>query len=136
MAIGYYIASVKISKQNVTGDDISSNVSELLRFTLNYSDIDPITFEILSKVEYSTYYQLQVKFQGYGNINTLAASNNNYTRDYTLSADFNTPQTSSILVYNVTTGNSLGYYNSSNGEYTLGYTPNTTLYATASALIY
>jgi len=137
MAIGYYIASVKISKQNVTGDDISSNVSELLRFTLNYSDIDPITFEILSKVEYSTYYQLQVKFQGYGNINTLAASNNNYTRDYTLSADFNAPQTSSILIYdNVPTGNSLGYYNSSNGEYTLGYTPNTTLYATASALIY
>jgi hypothetical protein len=137
MAIGYYIASVKISKQNVTGDDISSNVSELLRFTLNYSDIDPITFEILSKVEYSTYYQLQVKFQGYGNINTLAASNNNYTRDYTLSAEFNASQTSSILIYdNVTTGNSLGYYNSSNGEYTLGYTPNTTLYATASALIY
>ena len=135
MAIGYYIASVKISKQNVTGDDISSNVSELLRFTLQYSYIDPITFEILSKVEYSTYYQLQVKFQGYGNINTLAASINNYTRDYTLSAEFNTPQTSNILIYNVTTGNSLGYYNSSNGEYTLGYTPNTTLYVTASALI-
>jgi hypothetical protein len=137
MAIGYYIASVKISKQNVTGDDISSNVSELLKFTLQYSDIDPITFEILSKVEYPTYYQLQVKFQGYGNINTLAASINNYTRDYTLSAEFNASQTSSILIFNsVTAGNSLGYYNSLNGEYTLGYTPNTTLYTTASVLIY
>jgi hypothetical protein len=135
MAIGYYIASVKISKQDVTGDDISSNVSELLGFTLKYSDIDPITFEILSKVEFPTYYQLQVKFQGYGNINTLAASINNYIRDYTVSAEFNSPQTSSILVYNTFINDPLGYYNSSNGEYTLGYTPNTTLYVTASALI-
>jgi hypothetical protein len=135
MAIGYYIASVKISKQDVTGDDISSNVSELLGFTLKYSDIDPITFEILSKVEFPTYYQLQVKFQGYGNINTLAASINNYIRDYTVSAEFNSPQTSSILVYDTFINNPLGYYNSSNGEYTLGYTPNTTLYVTASALI-
>ncbi len=137
MAIGYYIASIKISKQDVNGDDISSKVSELLRFTLNYSDITPITFEVLSKVEYSTYFQFQIKFQGYGDVNDLAYSVDNYMRNYILSANKLTAQSGSILVYDgSSTGNSLGYFNTSSGEYTLGYTPNTIIYASASATIY
>jgi len=136
MAIGYYIASVKISKQDVTGDDISSNISKLLRFTLNYSDIAPITFEVLSKVEYSTYFQFQIKFQGYGGVNTLAYSADNYMRDYRVQSSRNTSQTGSILIYDgVSSLNSLGYFNPSSGEYTLGYTPNTIIYITASAAV-
>jgi len=144
--MNYYLSYIKINKIDVQGANVSTYLKEVLDIKLNYTDISPITFEISTIIEYSTYYLVLIKFQGYGALNTLASSSNNHIRDYSLSAvgqNAYGPGSGEILLplgsktygpidlQNVIT-DAQSYFNNITGEYTFGNVPNTLLKITAS----
>jgi len=138
MAI-YSITNIKISKLDANGNDNTSNLEKLLYFTLKYSDINPIQFDIINRKEYSDYFLFTIKttpLQQSYDINTLASSSDNNIKNYFTSASFPSNQSSSILKYDTILNNNLGYLNTSSGQFILGNTPNIPLTLIATASIY
>ena len=87
---------------------------------------------ILTVNEYPTYYLFEVNNLGSNTVD-------DYILDYAVSASNASsfiipvsPQT--FVVYGSTTGNTTGYFNSTTGIYSVGNTPNVTLYLTGSML--
>lgn len=139
----YSLTNIKISKFDINGNNNTSNLENLLYFTLKYSDINSIQYDIIDKKEYPDYFLFTIKtnpFQQSSDIDTLASSSDNNTLNYFTSASYpgNLPfnATGSILIYNTILNNSLGYLNTSSGQFILGNTPNIPITLIATASIY
>ena len=122
---------VKIHKFDNNGVDNTIPLGQATKILIKYSTItNYYTLNILTVNEYPSYYLYEV--------NTLGSNTaDNYILDYSVSASNassfiipTNPQT--LVVYGSTTGNTTGYFNSTNGIYTIGNTPNVTLYITGS----
>jgi hypothetical protein len=122
---------VKIHKFDNNGVNNIIPLGQATKILIKYSTIASYyTLNILTINEYPSYYLYEV--------NTLGSNTaDNYILDYSVSASNASsfiiptiPQT--LVVYGSTTGNTTGYFNSTSGIYTIGNTPNVTLYITGS----
>jgi len=122
---------VKIHKFDNNGVDNTIPLGQATKLLIQYSAIaNYYTLDILTINEYPTYYLYEVN-----NLGSNTADN--YILDYSVSASNagsflipTNPQT--LVIYGSTTGNTTGYFNSTNGIYTIGNTPNVTFYITGS----
>lgn len=138
----YYLVYIKINKTDILGNDISLFIRDAINVKLKYTDIFPIEFEIVNITEFPTHYLCQIKFQGYGDINTLASSSDNNTLNYrtSLALQFNPViiplfnTSSSPIPWDTTpaNGNDNGWMNNGTGIFTFANTPNTKLSFTGS----
>jgi hypothetical protein len=127
-------AYVKIHKFDNNGVDNSIPLGQASKILIKYSTLPNYsTLNILTINEYPTYYLYEV--------NTLGSNTaDDYILNYAVSASNASsfiipvsPQT--FVVYGSTTGNTTGYFNSTtSGIYSVGNTPNVTLYLTGSML--
>lgn len=122
---------VKIHKFDNNGVNNTIPLGQATKILIKYSILSNYsTLNILTINEYPSYYLYEVNSLG---SNTA----DNYILDYSVSASNagsfiipTNPQT--LVVYGSTTGNITGYFNSTTGIYTIGNTPNVTLYITGS----
>ena len=122
---------VKIHKFDNNGVDNSIPLGQATKLVIKYSVVSSYrTLDILTINEYPSYYLYEV--------NTLGDNTaDNYILDYSVSASnagaFIIPTLPQTLVsYGSTTGNTTGYFDSLSGIYTIGNTPNITLYLSGS----
>lgn len=145
----YYIAYVKIHKQDILGENLTNTLKNALYLKLKYTDIDPIQFDIEDIVEYTDYFLFKVKFQGYGSLTQLASSSNNNILEYGVLANVNTGAfgTGPISIplsinpeygpfpFSLNAGNNLNYFTAASGSYIFGNTPNAKFTFTGAAAI-
>jgi len=133
----YNVTNIKISKFDINGNDNTSNLEQLLYFTLKYSDINPVQFNILDRKEYSDYFLFTVRtipYEQTPNIDSLISSSDNNILNYKISSSRASNQSGSIITYDSILTDNLNYLLTSSGEFVLGNTPNIplTLISTAS----
>jgi len=128
---------IKVARVDANGKDNSNQLQNLTDIREVFSDISyPIQYDIVSVTEYPTYYL-------YATIPTdITSSANQEVLNYSLSGSSTTivsapagfpsnPQR--FVSASIKSGtNTLGYFNSTNGIYTFGNTPNISLSWTAS----
>jgi hypothetical protein len=124
---------VKMHKFDNNGVDNTIPLGQATKILIKYSAItNYYTLNILTVNEYPSYYLFEVD-----NLGSNTADN--YILNYSVSASqassfiiSPTPQT--LVVYNSTTGNTTGYFNSTTGIYSVVNTPNITISITGSML--
>jgi hypothetical protein len=131
---------LKIARIDCNGND-NTNVLENVDKTLIFNDVigQYIEYDLAILNEQSTYYLYEStpkiyipslfpnQVLNYG----VSASNASTAIPTSPNPLFQTP----ITTYGNTTGNTLGYFNSTTGVYTLGNTPNTRLTVTGSVIV-
>jgi len=128
-------AFVKIHKFDTNGNDNSSPLGQLTNLLIKYTtETTYRNYAVLNINEYPNYYLYEVNKQ---NISFLGSEIDNEIKNYYVSASKNTltsfsPSNSPIQNYTAELGNTLGYFDSTLGEYTLGNTPNIPILITAS----
>lgn len=132
-SLGTNVTYAKISRYDSTGNDRSNVLQQLTDFRIKYSNNNIIQYDIVSLVNYGTYYLYSLVPKPLGNV---AGSDFKYL-DYTVSASNNS--TLLIPADNSTTAsftsisvNPLNYLNASTFIYTPNNTPNLRLFFTAS----
>ena len=124
-----YVKIHKFDKNGVNNDIALGQATKLrIKYTTlsNYVTIG----NILTIAEHPTYFLYKVSSLG-------SSTYDNYIKDYSVSASNVSPfliptNPQTLAVYGSTTGNTTGYFNSTTGIYTLGNTPNVTLYISGS----
>jgi len=126
---------IKINRLDADGEDYGPRITNADNIRINYSDIGPVQYDILTVQQQSDYYLLGV-------INQPITSSTNKILNYNVEAiqspaglNYNNiPQTlsSSVAYWSTVNGNSLQYFKSSSSNpnynsYILGNTPNTNL---------
>jgi hypothetical protein len=119
---------IKVNRYDSGGLDRSDYLGQLQSITLTYPDRGSIEYPITTIQEQANYYVYGIT-PGYGtssagDINDysfLATSASSFTP---LSADDVLYSTIKISSFGSTSGNTLGFFTASNGNYTLGQTPN------------
>jgi hypothetical protein len=129
------IKYLKINRLDTDGEDYGSRIINADNIKINYSDIGPVLYDILTIQQQSDYYLLGV-------IPQPITSSVNKILDYNVEAirspaglNFNnipTTLSSSVPTWAAVNGNSLQYFKSSSSDpnynsYVLGNTPNTNL---------
>jgi hypothetical protein len=126
---------LKINRLDASGDDCSPKIQIVDNIRINYSDVGPVLYDILTIQQQADYYLL-------GIIPQPATSSTNKILDYSVEAirspasitvnNIPTTFSSSVTFWSAVNGNSLGYFVSSSSSpirnsYILGNTPNTGL---------
>jgi len=129
------IKYLKINRLDASGDDCSPKIQIADNIRINYPDVGPVQYDILTIQQQADYYLL-------GIIPQPVTSSTNKILDYSVEAirspssiDINnipTTFSSSVLSWPTVNGNTLGYFISSSSSpnrnsYILGNTPNTRL---------
>ena len=135
---------LKINRLDASGDDCSPKIQIADNIRINYSDVGPVLYDILTIQQQADYYLL-------GIIPQPVTSSTNKILDYSVEAIQtlaginlnNIPQTFYSLITNwqAVNGNSLGYFVSSSSSpvrnsYILGNTPNTGLIFSFSGSVF
>jgi len=134
---------IKINKIDFNGDNISIPLGQLTNLLIKYTgDSSYTNYQVLNINEYSTYYLYEISNQNIDiNGTGIDTEIKNYyisssiTSSYTLAQNLFPqidPITQILTGWGIPLGNTLGYFNSSSGYYTLQNTPNIPLQITAS----
>jgi hypothetical protein len=121
---GQGVKYLKVNRYDSGGLDRSDYLGQLTNLTVNYDDLGPIQYNIVTTQEQDTYfvYGIQTKNQSTSSVNfevlnyALIATQSSF--NFPLSTF--TPLTSSLTA----SVNPLGYFSNSSNKYTLGNTPN------------
>jgi hypothetical protein len=124
-----YIKIHKIDKNDVDNSIALSQITNLvIQYTANVPSWD--TISIIDITEYPTYYLYKI---------VPTSPSDNYIKNYAVSASSaNSPGgvlptvSTPLSNFSTTIGNTTGYFNSLLGTYSLGNTPNVTLYITGT----
>lgn len=121
---GQGVKYLKINRFDSGGLDRSDYLGQLTNLTINYDDLGPIQYNIVTTQEQDTYfvYGIQTKNQSTSSVNFEVL-------DYTFtSSKANIQGATANLVkiknYSSITGDTLGYFDTASGVYTFGNTPN------------
>ena len=126
-------AYIKMHKFDNNGVNNTIPLGQATKILIKYSTLPNYsTLNILTVSEYPTYYLYEVNNLGSNTVDDYIL---NYSVSASQASSFiisPTPQT--LVVYNSTTGNTTGYFNSTTGIYSVANTPNITLLITGSML--
>jgi hypothetical protein len=121
---GQGVKYIKINRYDSGGLDQSGYLGQLTNLTINYDDLGPIQYNIVTTQEQDTYfvYGIQTKNQPTSSVN-YEVLNYKFTASYV-----GTPTQDGGNFYNWTTiSDTLDYFDNINGSYTFGNTPNVPL---------
>ena len=117
------IKYIKINKFDKNGIDNANKLQDADSITINYPDIGPQTYVIITNQPQQDYYLIGINASPLtSSINTIPNYNTKATTSTISSLDSIFYTASNFTINN---GNSLSYLNSTTGVYTLGNTPNT-----------
>lgn len=122
---GQGVKYLKVNRYDSGGLDRSDYLGQLTNLTINYDDLGPITYNIVTTQEQDTYFVYGIQTQ-----NQSTSSVNYEVLDYSWFIESSSAFTLGLFPGSSPTdttllgGNSLGYFNSSSGYWILGNTPN------------
>lgn len=127
---GQGVKYLKINRYDSGGLDRSDYLGQLTNLTINYNDLGPIQYNIITVQEQDTYFVYGIQTR-----NQITSSVNFEVLDYSFISSKTTSTTISqsyasneyVTNYNSITGNTLGCFNTSSGLYTSTQTPNVNL---------
>jgi len=124
---------LKINRYDSGGLDRSDYLGQLTDLTINYTDLGPIQYDIVTTQEQDTYfvYGIQTRNQSTSSVNYevldysfLATSASSFIYNFIPSAVPNEFFNNAVSSYGTISGNTLGYLTGSTGKYIAGDTPN------------
>jgi len=124
---------LKINRYDSGGLDQSGYLGQLTDLTINYNDLGPIQYNIVTTQEQDTYfvYGIQTRNQSTSSVNYkvldysfLATSASSFIYNFIPSAVPNEFFNNTVSSYGTISGNTLGYLTGSTGKYIAGDTPN------------
>jgi hypothetical protein len=130
---GQGVKYLKVNRYDSGGLDRSSYLGQLTNLTINYNDLGPIQYNIVTTQEQDTYfvYGIQTRNQSTSSVNYevldynfLATSASSWTCGFSPTSIPNEYFTNRVASYGNINGNTLGYLTGSSGIYTAGNTPN------------
>lgn len=130
---GQGVKYLKINRYDSGGLDRSDYLGQLTDLTINYTDLGPIQYNIVTTQEQDTYfvYGIQTRNQSTSSVNYevldysfLATSASSFIYNFIPSASPNEFFNNAVSSYGTISGNILGYLTGSTGKYIAGNTPN------------
>jgi hypothetical protein len=130
---GQGVKYIKVNRYDSGGLDRSGYLGQLTDLTINYDDLGPIQYNIVTTQEQDTYfvYGIQTRNQVTSSVNFevldysfLATSASSFTYNFIPLGLPNEYFNNIISSYGNVSGNILGYLTASTGRYTAGNTPN------------
>ena len=131
----YSNAYIKLHKTDLNGNNNTIPLGQITNLLIKYTSNNTYTdYQVLNISEYPNYYLYEISNQ---NIDISGSGIDTEIKNYYVSSSKTTTTSFSpfnfpIDSYTAINGNSLGYFNTSSGEYTLANTPNIPLIITAS----
>jgi hypothetical protein len=119
---------IKINRYDANGADRSDYLSQLQSLTLTYPDRSAIKYPIITIQEQANFYLYSIT-PGYntsskGDINDYSFVATSASSFIPLDSEDVTYESIKISSFGSVSGNTLGFFTASNGNYTLGQTPN------------
>lgn len=130
---GQGVKYLKINRYDSGGLDRSDYLGQLTNLTINYDDLGPIQYNIVTTQEQDAYfvYGIQTRNQSTSSINYevldysfLATSASSFTYNFIPFAAPNEYWNSRVTSFGTVIGNTLGYFTGSSGTYIARSTPN------------